>query len=106
MTNQPQPTGQPDTTGFSAASPYAICQLYADGKITREQVIAELGAWPYKPPVKYDVIDQLPLSSSDGTWDEVVHAADRDLIDDTIYEEARLLKNELRATRQNQADDA
>jgi hypothetical protein len=106
MTNQPDSAVSPATPGFSAASPYAICQLYADKKITREQVIAELAAWPYKPPGKNDVIDQLPLSSSDGTWDEVVDATHDKLIDGTIYEQARLLKNTLREARKNRLGDA
>jgi hypothetical protein len=106
MTNHPDPAVSPATPGFSAASPYAICQLYADGKIPRQQVIAELAAWPYKPPVKYDPIDGLPLSSSDGTWDEVYDAANDDLIDDTIYEEARLLSEALLAEKMSLARDA
>jgi hypothetical protein len=106
MTSHPDPAVPPGAPGFSAASPYAICQLYADGKIPRQQVVAELAAWPYKPPVKYDVTDQLPLSSSDGTWDEVVDAADRDLIDGTIYEEARLQAEALFTARMSQSRDA
>ncbi len=83
-------------TAYSADSPYKICQAYADGKITREQVIAELGSWPYKPRVEYDPIDQLPLTSSQGTWMEVQLATGDGLIDYDIYGQAQEWKNRLR----------
>ncbi len=83
-------------TAFSADSPYKICQAYAAGKISREQVIAELGSWDYKPRAKHDPIDGLPLSNSDGTWIEVEVAANVGLIDEEVYSQAQLLKNKLR----------
>ena len=81
---------------FSADSPYKICQLYAEGKISRERTVVELGLWRYKPHPGYHVIDQVPLGPTAGTWDDVVDAADEHLIDIDMYGDAMTLRTEFR----------
>ena len=99
---QPMPAGK-DTTmtdepaqlTFSADSPYKICELYAAGTISKERTIVELALWPYKPRPVTDGYDWLSLGSAEGTWMEVEDAAHERLIDDTIYEEARIMSEML-----------
>lgn len=75
---------------FNAASPYEVCQRYAAGFIDRAEVVRQLVAWPYKPTPWANEYGEYE-ESMDGTWQEVVEAADNGLIDDAIYDE--VLKN-------------
>jgi len=76
--------------GFNAASPYEVCQRYAAGFIDRAEVVSQLATWPYKPTPWANEYGEYE-ESMDGTWQEVVEAADNGLIDDAIYDE--VLKN-------------
>lgn len=70
--------------GFSGASPREICQLYAVGELSRDQVIDELSRWPYSAPIRSDdAWDDLRVSLP-GSWDEVDYAAEDGLIDDDL----------------------
>lgn len=71
---------------FNAASPYEMCQRYAAGFIDRAEVVRQLVAWPYKPTPWANEYGEYE-ESMDGTWQEVVEAADNGLIDDAIYDE-------------------
>lgn len=71
---------------FNAASPYEVCQRYAAGFIDRAEVVRQLVAWPYKPTPWANEYGEYE-ESMDGTWQEVVEAADNGLIDDAIYDE-------------------
>ncbi|WP_462417558.1 hypothetical protein [Kytococcus sp. Marseille-QA3725] len=79
-----------DTTtprdGFDAATPYELCQRYAAGLITREALIDQLTRWDYAPRAQAEVWNEI-LPNVPGSFNEVVRAADRGLIDDTIYDE-------------------
>ncbi|KGF20504.1 MULTISPECIES: LysR family transcriptional regulator [Micrococcaceae] len=72
--------------GHEAASPYEVCQRYAAGFIDRTEVVRQLVAWPYKPTPWANEYGEYE-ESMDGTWEEVVEAADKGLIDDAIYDE-------------------
>lgn len=73
--------------GFSGASPREICQLYAIGELSREQLIDELSRWQYPAVIKFaDDWDNLSFSPP-GSWDEVERAADDGLIDDDLLDD-------------------
>ena len=71
---------------FNAASPYEVCQRYAAGFIDRAAVVRQLVEWPYKPTPWANEYGEYE-ESMEGTWQEVVEAADTGLIDDAIYDE-------------------
>lgn len=71
---------------FNAATPYEVCQRYAAGFIDREELVRLLVEWPYKPTPWANEYGEYE-ESRDGTWQEVVEAADNGLIDDAIYDE-------------------
>ena len=71
---------------FNAASPYEVCQRYAAGFIDRKELVRQLVEWPYKPTPWANEYGEYE-ESMDGTWQEVVEAADAGLIDDAIYDE-------------------
>lgn len=71
--------------GFSGASPYEIAQRYAAGLIDREQLIDELGRFPYAPTPKTDGYDWL-TEDVPNTVGDVLDALDDRLIDDDTYE--------------------
>lgn len=75
---------------FNAASPYEVCQRYAAGFIDRAEVVRQLVEWPYKPTPWANEYGEFE-ESMEGTWQEVVEAADNGLIDDAIYDD--VLKN-------------
>lgn len=72
--------------GFSGATPYEICERYAAGFITRDQVIDELTRFPYKEESRTDGYNSIVVDPP-GTWSELVRASFRGLIDDELYEE-------------------
>lgn len=80
-----RPVAEP-REGFSGATPYEVCQRYAAGELTREQVVDELVRWPYEPTPMTDGWDDL-LIIEPGTWQDVADAHHDDLIDDAIYSE-------------------
>ena len=72
--------------GFSGAGPAEICQRYAAGLISRDQLIDELARWPYTPVKDDDPYDWLVVTPP-GSWEEVTEALYEGWIDDDIYDE-------------------
>ncbi len=73
--------------GFSGADPFEICERYAADLISREQLIDELTRWEYAPQQHTvnefdDLIFEVP-----GSFDDVLRAFRRGLIDGPLYEE-------------------
>lgn len=62
--------GRLDEVTFSAESPYAIADLYADGRISQTQLLTELGCWPY---ARCGGIADLDRAEHDGLIDENEH---------------------------------
>jgi hypothetical protein len=74
----------PDDDGRE--TPYDIAERYARGEISRDELIAQLVDFDYKPQ------DRIPDDMSvdiaeyvDGSWDDVERAAHDHLIDYEIY---------------------
>ncbi|MDR1188810.1 MAG: hypothetical protein LBK95_15405 [Bifidobacteriaceae bacterium] len=59
--------------GFSGATPWEICERYAAGEISREQLVDELVRYPYVPRPDTDGYDWLPIDPP-GTFAEVQEA--------------------------------
>src|SRR5690606_7749494 len=72
--------------GFSGATPYEICQRYANGLIDRAQLVDELTRFPYVEGGHTDGYDSL-IVDPPGTWSEVSDARRRGLIEYDVYEE-------------------
>ena len=70
---------------FSGATPYEICQRYAAGDLTRDQLLDELMRWEYKKMDKTDGFDGL-LADPRGTFRDVERAALNEIIDLEIYQ--------------------
>ena len=79
-------TVPPARPGFSGATPYEVCQRYAVGEISREQLVDELTRWKYviPPKVEYDYFDDL-REEPPGSFNDVLLARNAGLIDDDIY---------------------
>jgi hypothetical protein len=74
----------PVVAGFSGADPYEVCQRYAAGELTREQVVDELVRFPYADApgtVGYDAY----LPDAPGSFEDVVRAFEDGLIDEPVY---------------------
>jgi len=72
--------------GFSGATPLEICQRYAAELISRDQLIDELGRYPYLPQDKLNPNDPFDfLVSVEGSWDDVDFALHTQLINYDIY---------------------
>lgn len=70
--------------GFSGATPFEIAQRYAAGLISRDQLIDELGRFPYVP---FSVVSRPGLTATvPGTAREILDALDAGLIDDDTYD--------------------
>lgn len=69
-----------------AATPYELCQRYAAGLITREDMIKELAGWPYPPTPIADEFGDFQGAVS-GTFDDVVLAENTGLINADDYAE-------------------
>jgi hypothetical protein len=78
---------QPPREGFSGSDPFEICQRYAVGELTREQVIDELTRWEYVPlePRQHDYFDDLRFDTP-GSIEEIGRAFDAGLIDGEIHD--------------------
>jgi len=63
-----------------------VCQRYAVGEITRDQLVDELTRWEYviPPKVEYDYFDDL-REEPPGSFNDVLLARNAGLIDDDIY---------------------
>jgi DNA-binding transcriptional regulator YdaS (Cro superfamily) len=73
--------------GFSGGSPMEICERFAAGLLSREQVIDELTRWEYPAEaMPADIYDDI-WDKQPGDWMEVEQAARLKLIDWDIYEE-------------------
>lgn len=88
-------TVPPARPGFSGATPYEVCQRYAVGEITREQLVDELTRWEYviPPKVKHDFFDDL-REEPPGSFNDVLLARNAGLIDDDVFEEVLLAQPE------------
>lgn len=71
---------------FTAASPHEACQRYAAGLMSREQVVRELAAWPYRSAPEVNDCGELEGDTA-GTFTDVENAVSFGLIDDSIYAE-------------------
>lgn len=69
--------------GFSGATPYEIAQRYAAGELTEDQVVDELGRWPYAQGDPGDGVDWLTFEA--GEWALVERALSEHLISEAIY---------------------
>jgi len=78
------------TVKFSGASITEICQLYANGIITRERAIVELAAWPLKPMPEPDMWGEYS-ETLDGSWFELYSASMSGFIDNEMYSEVQRL---------------
>lgn len=67
-------------------TPYELCQHYANGLLSRAQLVDALVAYPYTSGGQTDGYDSL-IVDPPGTWSEVSDAARRGLIDEGIYAE-------------------
>ncbi|GMA33641.1 helix-turn-helix domain-containing protein [Litorihabitans aurantiacus] len=72
--------------GFSGASPRELCQRYAAGLLSREQVVDELTRWEYVPMAQHEAYEDLPVQPEGTIWD-VYRAAMDGLIDEGLYGE-------------------
>jgi hypothetical protein len=70
--------------GFSGASPYEIAERYAAGMIDRDQLIGELGRFPYAPTPTTDGYDWL-VDEVPNTVGDVLEALHDGLIDEDAY---------------------
>lgn len=77
----------PARAGFSGADPYELCQRYAVGELTRDQVIDELTRWDYAKVTKneHDYFDDLRFATP-GSIDDVAQARNDGLIDGELYD--------------------
>lgn len=75
----------PALEGFSGASPYEVCQRHAAGELTDDELVDELGRWPYRAADnRTDGYDSLLVSVS-GSFDDVDLALDQGLIPEELY---------------------
>jgi hypothetical protein len=72
--------------GFSGATPKEICERYAAGEISREQLVDELVRFPYAPRGETDGYDSL-LVDPPGSFAEVEEAGFSGLIGLDEYEQ-------------------
>lgn len=73
----------PRLEGFSAATPFEACELFAAQSLPRDQLIEELSTWPYPQQNEFDADDF--NAPQGGTFEDVELAAMRGLIDPAIY---------------------
>ena len=72
--------------GFSGATPLEIAQRYAAGFIDRDQLVDELGRFPYVPQDRLNPADPFDFTLyTDGSWDDIATASYLGLIDDDTY---------------------
>lgn len=76
------PPPRPD---FCGASPFEICQRYAAGQISRDDLLDQLSRWEYAQGDVTDGYDSI-LVDPPGTFAEVGEALDRGLISDEDYD--------------------
>lgn len=71
--------------GRSGATPYEVCQRYAAGLLSREQVAGELSSWPYEQ-VDYATggVDEFVVEGPDAPA-HVLRAFEDGLIDEDLY---------------------
>ncbi|WP_435298953.1 hypothetical protein [Timonella sp. A28] len=80
-------TNVPDALdGFSAASPFELCQRYAAGFIDREDMLDQLARWPYRPTPHPDEFGDY-TESFNGTFSEVSVAVSMGLLSSTDYKD-------------------
>ncbi|WP_435298951.1 hypothetical protein [Timonella sp. A28] len=72
--------------GFSAASPYELCERYASGFIDREDMLDQLTRWSYAPTPHPDEFGDY-TESFNGTFHEVTDAILSGLITHDDYKD-------------------
>ncbi|WP_051196460.1 hypothetical protein [Jonesia quinghaiensis] len=73
--------------GFSGADPYEICERYAAGLISRDQLVDELTRWEYTPNARTEsLVDDLIINKP-GSVADLERALRRGLIEAELYEE-------------------
>ncbi|PPF36371.1 hypothetical protein C5B93_09385 [Rathayibacter sp. AY1A2] len=72
-------------SGFSGPTPYGIAQRFAEGELTREQAVDELGRWRYRSGSPSDGFDWTTLDP--GEFEEVRRALSDGLLDAAMYDE-------------------
>ncbi|WP_435298950.1 hypothetical protein [Timonella sp. A28] len=65
--------------GFSAASPYELCERYASGLLSRDELLDQLTRWPYPPMPHPDEFGDY-TESFNGTFSDVMNANHAGLI--------------------------
>lgn len=63
-----------------------ICERYASGGLSRDELIEELVSYPYVEEGRTDGYDWLAVDPP-GTWSEISEATSRGLIDGDVYAE-------------------
>ncbi|WP_342763048.1 ArsR family transcriptional regulator [Dermabacter hominis] len=72
--------------GFAGASPLEICERYAAGQISSEDLKSQLVTWDFPPmPQPSDIFDDDPLPPP-GTWAEVEQALSYGYLSEELYE--------------------
>lgn len=73
--------------GFSGADPYEICERYAAGLISRDQLVDELTRWEYTPRARTEsLVDDLIINKP-GSVADLERALRRGVIDAEVYDE-------------------
>lgn len=72
--------------GFAGASPFEVCERYAAGQISSDDLRAQLVRWNFIPtPQPSDAFDDGPLPPP-GTWIEVEEALSYGYLSEELYE--------------------
>lgn len=74
--------------GFAGAGPMEICQRYAVGELSYDEVVDQLARWDYAP-VEYPVFGDGLAVEGEGGWGEVEAACDRGLITDELIDDVQ-----------------
>lgn len=75
----------PVLRGFHGATPYEVCQRHAAGQLTDDELVNELGRWPYlDADTRTDGYNSLLVPVS-GSFDDVDLALDQGLIPEELY---------------------
>lgn len=72
--------------GPGGTTPLVICERYASGGLSRDELIEELVSYPYVEEGRTDGYDWLAVDPP-GTWSEISEATSRGLIDGDVYAE-------------------
>jgi hypothetical protein len=68
-------------------TPFDLAEAYSAGEISRSDLVARLGSYPYVPREHIAAPLDDPMTSVPGTFEEVNDALGSDLIDHDLYSE-------------------